>query len=87
MFKFPTESTAAHTVADVKSKSIRRPRKSLSVVTILLSQSGDEFLWRNDSDFLLLRGNAVEQVGQTGEEGLLATWLHLERRSGTHLSP
>lgn len=57
-------------------------KTSLCVSTILLSQTGDELLRRNDSDFLLLRGDAVEQVGQTGEERLLAAWLHLEWGSG-----
>lgn len=50
----------------------------LTTPTIFFSQSWDEFLGRDDSNFLLLRGDAVEQVGQTGEEGLLTTRLHLE---------
>lgn len=54
--------------------------QTVAIPTIFFSQSWDEFLGRDDSDFLLLRGDAVKQVGQTGEEGLLTTWLHLKKK-------
>lgn len=39
-------------------------------LTIFLPQPGDELLWWNDSHFLLLSGDAVEQVSQAGEQAL-----------------
>lgn len=38
---------------------------------LLFAQSGDELFGCNRADFLLLRGNAVEQVGQAGQQRLL----------------
>lgn len=38
---------------------------------LLFAQPGDELLGRNRADLLLLRGNAVEQIGQAGEQRLL----------------
>lgn len=54
--------------------------QTVAIPTVFFSQSGDEFLGRDDSDFLLLRCDAVKQVGQTGEEGLLTTRLHLKKK-------
>lgn len=52
--------------------------------TIFFSQPWDKFLWGDDSNFLLLRGDAVKQVGQTGEEGLLTSRLHLKKEKKMH---
>ncbi len=57
---------------------------AVTTPTIFFPQPWDELLGRDDADFLLLCGDAVEQVGQTGEEGLLTTRLHLHMKD-THL--
>ena len=56
---------------------------SLSLLTILLPQTGDELLGGDDPHLLLLRGDAVEEVGQAGEQRLLAPWLHLQTQTHT----
>lgn len=44
-------------------------------LTVLLPQAGDELLGRDDADFLLLRGDGVEEVGQACEQVLLLLLL------------
>lgn len=55
-----------------------------AVLTVLFSQAGDELLGRDDAHFLLLRGDGVEEVGQTCEQVLL---LLLLRFVGQHVLP
>ena len=43
---------------------------SLSLLTVLLPQAGDELLGGDDPHLLLLGGDAVEEVGQAGEQVL-----------------
>ncbi len=50
-------------------------RDHYSLVTLFLSESGDELLWCNGSHLLLLGGDGVEEVGQTGEQGLLTPFV------------
>lgn len=45
------------------------------LLTVLFAQARDELLWRYDADFPLLVGDAVEEVGQAGEQVLLAPRL------------
>ena len=49
----------------------------LSLLTVLLPQAGDELLGGDDPHLLLLRGDAVEEVGQAGEQRLLTPGLYL----------
>ncbi len=53
-------------------------------LTIFFPQPGDELLWWNDSHFLLLSCNAVEEVRQAGEQALLPSRLDL---IGQHFLP
>ena len=53
-------------------------------LTILLAQARDELLGRDDAHLLLLRGDAVEEVGQAREQVLLLLLLGLV---GQHVLP
>lgn len=89
MPRAPTSAAAAHSpksgpqISHLKKKEKEKKRHKAKLFfifnrpTIFLPEPGDEFLGRDDSDFLLLGGDAVEQVCQAGEEGLLPPRLHL----------
>lgn len=70
-------STSMNILSEKRKNKVQHHAESL---TIFLSQPWDEFLGRDNADFLLLCGDAVEQVSQAGEQGLFTARLHLKRR-------
>jgi len=44
-------------------------------LTLFFSQSGNKLFRRNGANLLLLSGNAVKEVSQTGEKGLLGPFI------------
>lgn len=59
-------------------------KKENRPLTILLPQTWDELLGGDHAHLLLLRGDAVEEVGQTGEKVLLFLLLDFIRQ---HILP
>ena len=53
-------------------RDLSRPLKTWHKTTFLLPEPRDKLLGRDGADFLLLRGDRVEEVGEAGEKRLLA---------------
>lgn len=80
----PSQKVALIHVCQQQHKTLSLKLKGFShvaLLTIFLPETRDEFLGRDDADFLLLCGDAVEQVSQAGEEGLFSTRLHLQKHN------